>query len=92
MDSLLPKSAPDNGDVAGLLSPQCTRCSELLMEYIAAGNQSIDAREQFNKPMSPELHAWASQLLEQALEQKSERRKRLTVHQALHRDHSRSNS
>ena len=63
---------------------ECTRCSELLLEYIDANNELIDTKERLNdsEPSADEL---ASALLEYALEQRSMLRKRLSLHQELHR-------
>lgn len=54
---------------------ECTRCSELLLEYIAANNQLIDTR----------ADQLAAAILDHALEQRSVLRKRLSLHQELHR-------
>lgn len=66
------------------LQTECTRCSELLSEYIAASNELIETKEQLNgsEPPADEL---ASALLNDALEQRSVLRKRLSLHQELHR-------
>ena len=63
---------------------ECTRCSELLLEYIAASNELIDTKERLNasERTADEL---ASALLDHALEQRSVLRKRLSLHQELHR-------
>ncbi|HUI80582.1 MAG TPA: hypothetical protein VLY24_21805 [Bryobacteraceae bacterium] len=66
------------------IQTECTRCSELLLEYISASNDLIDTKEQLNgsEPSADEL---ATALLTQALEQRSVLRKRLYLHQELHR-------
>jgi len=63
---------------------ECTRCSELLLEYIAASNELIDTKERLHasERTADEL---ASALLDHALEQRSVLRKRLSLHQALHK-------
>lgn len=63
---------------------ECTRCSELLLEYIAANNELIDTKERLDdfEPSAGEL---ASAILHEALEQRSVLRKRLSLHQELHR-------
>jgi hypothetical protein len=70
--------------VTATIQTECTRCSELLLEYISASNDLIDTKEQLNdaEPSADEL---ATALLTQALEQRSVLRKRLYLHQELHR-------
>jgi hypothetical protein len=70
--------------VTATAQTECTRCSELLLEYIDANNELIDTKERLNgsEPSADEL---ASALLEYALEQRSMLRKRLSLHQELHR-------
>jgi len=63
---------------------ECTRCSELLLEYIAASNHMIDAKQQVHG-LERTASQLASALLDQALEQRSLLRKRLSLHQELHR-------
>jgi hypothetical protein len=68
------------------MTPQteCNRCSELLLDYIAANNELIDTKEQLNgsETTADEL---ASALLDHALEMRSVLRKRMSLHQELHR-------
>jgi hypothetical protein len=63
---------------------ECTRCSELLLDYIAANNQLIDTKEQLSgsERIADQL---ASALLDHALEQRSVLRKRMFLHRELHR-------
>jgi len=76
---------PDNGTVVALLHPECGRCSELLMDYIDAGNETIAARERLENVRKAEARRRASQALDRLLEERAQRRKRLVSHQALHR-------
>jgi hypothetical protein len=68
--------------VAGFSHPQCTRCSELLLAYITAGNDWVDARERLD-PRRPPTRA-----LRLALDEARERRRvlgdRLANHQQIH--------
>jgi hypothetical protein len=70
--------------VTATTQTECTRCSELLLEYIAANNQLIDTKERLNGS-GPTAGQLASAILNQALEQRSVLRKRLSLHQELHR-------
>jgi hypothetical protein len=70
--------------VTATTQTECTRCSELLLEYIAANNQLIDTKERLNGP-EPTAGQLAVTLLDHALEQRSVLRKRLSLHQELHR-------
>ena len=75
--------------MAGFSHPECTRCSKLLLAYIAAGNEWIEARERLDPNRSPRALRSA---LDETQERRSELRKRLAKHQQIHRLHSRSNS
>jgi hypothetical protein len=70
--------------VTATTQTECTRCSELLLEYISASNELIDTKERLTgfEPPADEL---ASAILNEALEQRSLQRKRLSLHQELHR-------
>ena len=70
------------------IQTECTRCSELLLDYIAASNELIDTKERLHGP-EPTMDELSSTLLDQALEQRSVLRKRLFLHQELHRIPSR---
>jgi hypothetical protein len=82
----------DTGGVPALLHPHCALCTQLLEEYIAAGNEAIDTREQLNRTGQAGGPVNLSSLLERNLEHRNELRKRLVVHQERHRFHSRSSS
>ena len=75
--------------VAGFSHPECTRCSELLLAYITAGNEWIETRERLEPHRS--AHALRS-ALDEAQERRSALRKRLSAHQQIHltRDPARS--
>ncbi len=63
---------------------ECTRCSELLLDYIAANNELIDTKERLSGSEATAAQL-ASALLDNALEQRSVLRKRMFLHQELHR-------
>ena len=63
---------------------ECTRCSELILEYISAGNEFLDTQERLNAS-EPSAGQLAQAMLNEALEQRSLLRKRLSLHQELHR-------
>ncbi len=73
------------GAVNGHLPTDCPRCSELLTEYIAAGNQLIDTKKRLKGRAQPTAKEIASALIDDALERRSLLRKRLSLHQELHR-------
>jgi len=77
--------------MAGLLNVQCGRCSELLLEYIAAGNETIEIQRRLRRGQ-PTARQPSASLLKRAFAKKRELRKQLVCHQQLHRVHSRSNS
>jgi hypothetical protein len=78
--------------MAGLLNVQCGRCSELLLEYIAAGNETIEIQGRLRRSGQPPARQRTVSLLKRAFEKKKELRKQLVCHQQVHRVHSRSNS
>jgi hypothetical protein len=70
--------------VTATLQTECTRCSELLGEYIAASNELIETKEQWSGS-EPDADALASAILNHAFEERSVLRKRLSLHQELHK-------
>jgi hypothetical protein len=70
--------------VTATTQTECTRCSELLLEYISASNELIDTQERL-LGSEPDSDVLAAAILNQALEQRSLLRKRLSLHQELHR-------
>ena len=67
--------------VAGFSHPQCARCSELLLAYITASNEWIEARERLDPHRSPRALRSA---LDEAKERRTVLRKRLAAHQQIH--------
>ena len=61
----------------------------MLLAYIKAGNEWIEARERLDSHRSAQA---LSSALEEARERRSALRERLAKHQQIHRRHSRSNS
>jgi hypothetical protein len=70
--------------VTATTQTECTRCSELLLEYISANNELIDTQERL-LGSGPDSNVLAAAILNHALEQRSLLRKRLSLHQELHR-------
>jgi len=70
--------------VTAITQAECNRCSELLLEYIAASNDLIDTKERLSGSVPAEV-GLATAILHEALEQRSVWRKRLSLHQELHR-------
>jgi hypothetical protein len=61
----------------------------LLLAYITAGNEWIEARQRLDRHRSPRALKSA---LDEVRERRSALRERLAKHQQIHRRHSRSNS
>ena len=57
------------------------------MEYITAGNELIDVKTRLTRSSRLSAKQLSSVLLQRALERRSMMRKRLALHQELHRLH-----
>ena len=55
------------------------------MDYITAGNDVVDNRKRFTRSKQLTADQLSSLLLDRALERRSLMRKRLSLHQELHR-------
>ena len=58
------------------------------MEYITAGNELVDAKTRLTRTSRLSASQLSSVLLQRALERRSLMRKRLALHQSLHRLHA----
>lgn len=59
---------------------ECDLCAELLTEYIAAANETVDARESLRHRPDPSSRQLASALIENALKRRQRARQRLSQH------------
>ena len=72
-------AASDNDSVTRFTS-ECEVCSELLIEYITASNEIIDAKKRTHTRKQPSARQLASLLIDNALDRRNRSRKQLFTH------------
>jgi hypothetical protein len=66
--------------VAQRFTSECELCTELLGDYISASNSMVDTKQKLNNRKPASARQLASALLDHALRQRNEARKRLFLH------------
>ena len=61
---------------------ECPRCERLLTDYISAGNEVLDAKQQYRMPSETETDA-ACLRIDKARQQRNQARRRFFTHKRL---------